>query len=160
MYHIKTKIKQCHIFIFYRGDGYSGCNIDIDDIPGLVGRTDNDYLVTAGYRGKSDGTSVNGIKIDKSSGSFRICFDPTKVGGTQSYSQLGLVDSYGNGESCTVYNLFPDFCGGEETTTTSTTTTTTTTTPEPTTPSPTTPSPTTAGNIHIICAFLWSTEIT
>ena len=129
--------------------------IDVDDIPDLIGYTDNHYAVEAPYRGKKDGTAVNGIKIEQGEGDFEICFDPRVVGGLQSYSELGLVDSNGNGDACTVYDLFPDFCGGTPPPKTPSPVTPAPITPAPITPSPitpqpTTPSPVTAGNQFII----------
>ena len=87
------------------------------------------------YKGKKDGTYVNGIQINQPCGDtdemFEICFDKNQVGGTQSQGTIGLVDSYGNGAACVVQDTLPDFCGGV--------------TPEPTkrpTNRPTTPKPT------------------
>ena len=92
----------------------SYCHGNLDDIkqPGYIGTTDNDYYVMSPYRDYSMDT--NGIKIQYSSDydSFTICFDPSKVGGTQKSGYIGLKDSYGDGQKCPVSNTIPDFCGG------------------------------------------------
>ena len=46
-----------------------------------------------------------------------ICFDASKVSGTQKYGYIGLKDSNGNGQQCEVKDTVPDFCGPDTTTT-------------------------------------------
>ena len=91
---------------------------DITLKSGFIGTTDDDYLVTSPFQGNYDGTNTEGVKIAKEVNdygqSFTICFDETKVSGTQQYGVIGLVDSNGNGQQCPVTDTVPDFCGPQE----------------------------------------------
>ena len=60
-----------------------------------------------------------GIKIKQSeASSFKICFDSKVVGGTQTYGNVIFVDSNQQSDSCKVYDTFPDFCAGTDTSST------------------------------------------
>ena len=78
-------------------------------------------MVFSPFKGKSDGTNTDGVKIAKKvydyADSFLICFDASKVSGTQKYGYIGLKDSNGNGQQCEVKDTVPDFCGPDTTTT-------------------------------------------
>ena len=79
----------------------------------IIYSADDESAVTAPYM-ESDGTGTSGVRITQKisqSGEFTICFDDTEVMGTQNKGLIGLRDSSGMTDACTVYATVPDFCG-------------------------------------------------
>ena len=104
-----------HIFSLCSGQCGS-CNVGYGDLAPLITSASVPQYIRVPYKGSRDGTYVNGIQINQPCGEtdevFEICFDSTKVGGTQARGTIGLRDTWGNADACVVTNTLPDFCGG------------------------------------------------
>ena len=102
--------------MLFSGQCGSDCNVGYGDLAPLITSASVPQYIRVPFKGKRDGIRVNGIQINQPCGEtdevFEICFDSTKVGGTQSSGTIGLKDTWGNGDACVVQNTLPDFCGG------------------------------------------------
>ena len=94
----------------------SECDLSLSDInrEDIVTSADDINAVFAPF--SEYGSETSGVKISQTCNddpeSFTICFDESQVSGTQDQGLIGLRDSNGVNDACTVEATVPDFCGG------------------------------------------------